>query len=77
MRPTLTKVRIKFQNYLFKADKRINHHLGHNKIFPADRIRILLRKINRLLLHFWLLEVRIKFWELSISGPNNDFVIKK
>ena len=48
----ITKVRIKFQNYLFKADKRISHHLGHNRIFPADRIRILLWKINRLLLHF-------------------------
>src|ERR1700685_936057 len=61
----ITKVRIRFQNYLFKADKRINHHLAHNRIFPADRIRILLRKINRLLLHFWLLEitqVRIRFW---------------
>ena len=33
--------------------------------FLADRIGILLRKINRLLLHFWLLEitqVRIRFW---------------
>ena len=61
----MTKVRIRFQNYFFKADKRISHHLGHNRIFPADRIRILLLKINRLLLHFWLLgitQVRIKFW---------------
>jgi hypothetical protein len=37
----ITKVRVKFQNYLFKADERISHHLGHNRIFPADRIRIL------------------------------------
>jgi hypothetical protein len=37
----ITKVRIKFQNYLFKADERISHHLGHNSIFPADRIRML------------------------------------
>ena len=58
-------MRIRFQNYLFKANKRINHHLGHNRMFPADRIRILLWKINRLLLHFWLLEItqgRIRFW---------------
>jgi len=48
----ITKVRIRFQNYLFKADKRISHHLGPHRIFPADRIRILLQKINRLLLHF-------------------------
>jgi hypothetical protein len=27
-------------------------HLGHNRIFPADRIRILPQKINILLLHF-------------------------
>jgi hypothetical protein len=25
--------------------------------FPADRMRIVLWKINRLLLHFWLLEI--------------------
>jgi len=31
-----TKVRIKFWNYLFKADKRISHHLRHNRIFPAE-----------------------------------------
>jgi hypothetical protein len=37
----IIKVRIKFQNYLFKADERISHHLEHNRIFPADRIRIL------------------------------------
>jgi len=40
----MTKVRIRFQNYFFKADKRISHHLGHNRIFPADRIKILLQK---------------------------------
>src|SRR6267154_164427 len=60
-----TKVRIKFWNYLFKTDKRISHHLGHNRIFPADRIRILPQKMNRLLLHFWLLEItqgRIRIW---------------
>jgi hypothetical protein len=61
----ITKVRIKFQNYLFKIDKRISYHLGHNRIFSADRIWILPWKINRLLLHFWLLEItqrRIRFW---------------
>src|ERR1700734_4032499 len=61
----ITKVRIKLWNYLFKADTRISHHLGHNRIFPTDRIRILPQKINRLLLHFWLLEItqgRIRFW---------------
>ena len=39
-------MRIKFQNYLFKADERISHHLGHNGIFIADRIKILLPKID-------------------------------
>jgi hypothetical protein len=34
----ITKVRIKFQNYLFKIDKRISYHLGYNRIFSADRI---------------------------------------
>src|SRR5882762_634467 len=61
----ITKVRIRFRNYLFKADKRISHNMGHNRIFSANRIRILLQKINRLLLHFWLLEItqgRIRFW---------------
>jgi hypothetical protein len=59
----ITIGRIKFWNYLFKADKIINHHLGHNRIFPADRIRLLLQKINRLLLHFWLLEItQGKYW---------------
>jgi hypothetical protein len=47
--PEITKVRIRFWNYLFK---RISHHL-----VPADRMRILLWKINRLLLYFWLLEI--------------------
>jgi len=59
------KVRIRLQNYFFNADKRISHHLGHNRIFPADRIKILLQKINVLLLHFKLLEItqgRIRFW---------------
>ena len=39
-------------------------HLGHHSKFPAARIKILLWKINRLLLYLWLLEitkVRIKF----------------
>jgi len=36
----ITKVRIKFWNYLFKAEA--IHHLEHNRIFPADRIGILL-----------------------------------
>jgi len=31
----ITKVRIRFWN-LFKAEA--IHHLGHNRIFPADRI---------------------------------------
>jgi hypothetical protein len=26
-------VRIRFQNYLFKADKITSHHLGHNRIY--------------------------------------------
>ena len=42
----IAKVRIKFRNYLFKADKIIRHHLGHNRIFPADRMRIPPQKIN-------------------------------
>jgi len=42
----IAKVRIKFRNYLFKADKIICHHLGHNRIFPADRMRIPPQKIN-------------------------------
>jgi hypothetical protein len=61
----MIKVRIRFQNYLFKADKRISHHLEHNRIFHADRIGMLPRKINGLLLSFWLLEItqgRIRFW---------------
>ena len=29
----ITKVRIRFQNYLFKADKRISHHLGPHRYF--------------------------------------------
>jgi hypothetical protein len=49
--PEITEVRIRFWNYLFKADKILNHHLGHNRIFAADRMRILLQKINRILLH--------------------------
>ena len=53
----ITKVRIRLQNYLFKADKLISQHLGHNRIFAADRMRILLQKIHRLLLHIQLLEI--------------------
>jgi len=61
----ITKVRMKFWNHLFKTDKIITHHSGHNRIFPADRIILLTSKINRLLLHFWLLEItqrKIRFW---------------
>jgi hypothetical protein len=29
----MTQVRIRFQNYLFKAEKIISHHLGHNRIY--------------------------------------------
>ena len=43
-------MRIRFRNYLFKADKIISHHLGHNRTFPADRMRIVLWKINAALL---------------------------
>jgi len=49
--PEITKVRIRFWNYLFKADKILSHHLGCNRIFAADGMRILLQKIHRLLLH--------------------------
>jgi hypothetical protein len=42
----MNQVRIRFQNYLFKADKIISHPLGHNRIFIADRIKILLPKID-------------------------------
>ena len=52
----ITKVRIRFQNYLFKADKRISHHLGPHRIFLADRIRILLPK-KKLFAALWLLEI--------------------
>jgi hypothetical protein len=41
------------------------------EIFPADRIRVLPWKINRLLLHFWLLEItqgRIKFWNYLLQA---------
>ena len=61
---------IKFWNYLFKADKRISHHLGHNS---ADRIKILSQKRNRLLLHFWLLEItqgRIRSWNYLFQADN-------
>jgi len=34
----ITKVRIRFWNYLFKEEA--VHHLGYNKLFPADRIGI-------------------------------------
>jgi len=42
-------------------------------------ISILLQKINRLLLHFWLLEGRIRLLELSITGrqknkPYSEFI---
>jgi hypothetical protein len=58
----IPKVRIIFQNYLFKADKRISHHLGPHRIFPADRIRILLPKTKKkkLIAAFWLLEITQK-----------------
>jgi hypothetical protein len=39
-------VRIRFQNYLFKENKRISCYLGHNRIFPADNIAALLATGN-------------------------------
>ena len=51
----MTKVRIRFQNYLFKADKRIS---------------ITWDITEYLLLHFWLLEItqgRIKFWNCLLQ----------
>ena len=56
----ITKVRIRFPNYLFKADKRIRHHLGPHRIFPADRIEILLQKKKELIAALWLLEITQK-----------------
>jgi len=47
----ITTVRIRFLNYLFKADKILSHHLGHNRIFAADGMRILLQKKHRFLPH--------------------------
>ena len=44
--PEITKVRIRFQNYLFDKNKRISCHLGHNRIFPADNIAALLATGN-------------------------------
>jgi len=70
----ITKVRIRFQNYLFKADKIISHHLWHNRIFSADRLRILPWKINRLLLHFWLLEITqviIRLWNYLFQADKS------
>jgi hypothetical protein len=68
-----TNGRIKFQNYLFKADKIMNHHLGHNRIFPADRIRLLLQKIK------WIIAALLatgnnsrEILELSISGKQKN-----
>ena len=46
-------------------------HLRHNKIFPHDRIWILLQRRNRLLLYFWVLgisKVRIIFWSYLFDG---------
>jgi hypothetical protein len=51
-------VRVSFGFYFnFETEELVHSglcvmQLGHNRIFPADRIRILPQKINRLLLHF-------------------------
>jgi hypothetical protein len=51
-------VRVSFNfNFNFETEELVHSglcvmHLGHNRIFPADRIRILPQKINRLFLHF-------------------------
>src|ERR1700733_10462498 len=51
-------VRVSFGFYFnFETEELVHSglcvmQLGHNRIFPADRIRMLPQKINRLLLHF-------------------------
>ena len=43
----ITKVRIRFHNYLFKADKRISHHLGHTGYFLLTELEYHCEKINK------------------------------
>jgi len=43
---------IRFWNILFKADKRISHHLGLTGYFLLTELEYYSQKINRLLLHF-------------------------
>ena len=54
----ITKVRIRFQNYLFKADKRISHHLGPHRYFLLTELEYYCNKL--IIAALWLLEITQK-----------------
>ena len=57
----ITKVRIRFQNYLFKADKRISHHWDLTGYFQLTELEYYCKKTKKkkkkLIAALWLLEI--------------------
>ena len=51
-------MRIRFQNYLFKADKRISHHLGPHRYFVLTELEYYCNKL--IIAALWLLEITKK-----------------